>query len=190
MTTKAGVSPQRIAYLLGHTSMNLVYWTSSHLPGEDFSPDLALLPTPSTGIVPPIGSGPPAPPRATGKMPAHAPWLAAASRRSGAVGTDRHAERGFSGILARELGELVAVRASGDGHDGGGRGLALLDSSRQFPEPACGVLAPMASGSGFRLSCQATWRSLWLFQVTLPRPASDLTRSTTPSGRSRALRLT
>lgn len=49
------VSPQRIATLLGHTSMTLVYSTYAHLTPESMSDDVALIPV-STGSVAPIGS--------------------------------------------------------------------------------------------------------------------------------------
>jgi integrase len=49
------VSPQRIATLLGHTSMTLVYSTYAHLAPDDMTQDVALLPV-TTGSAAPIGS--------------------------------------------------------------------------------------------------------------------------------------
>jgi integrase len=60
------VSPQRIATLLGHTSMTLVYSTYAHLSPESMENDVALIPV-STGSVPAIGSPEP-PPKTTGSV--------------------------------------------------------------------------------------------------------------------------
>lgn len=65
--SRMNVSPHRIATLLGHTSISLVYSTYAHLSPDVMIDDVAMLPV-STGSVAPIGSGTFIPPKTTGSL--------------------------------------------------------------------------------------------------------------------------